>query len=115
MQLDLPHISPSDTVKTFDEERGTRTVVHRAPIFLAAPLHVVPVSTVDAQTVCVACGKFISLMQRCISSLRGPCSEQDLHHQSLPNVPFNVHVNFPQSVLVFLPGQFECSLILLLS
>ena len=67
MQLALPHIFPSDAVKTFDDERGTRTFVHRAPIFLAASLHIVHVSAVDAQTARVACVKLISLMQRRIS------------------------------------------------
>lgn len=73
MQLDLPHISPSDAVKTFDEERGTRTFVHRAPISLAACSHIVHVFTVDAQTARVACVKLISLMQRRISNFRDPC------------------------------------------
>ena len=60
-----------------------------------------------------------------VSSLYGSCNDVSLvfevpaySRSSLPIVSqraFNVHVSFPRSVLVVLPGQFECSVILLLS
>lgn len=61
------------------KERGTRTFVHqplKSPVFLAASLQIVHVSTLDAQTARVACLELIWLMQRRISSFCGPCSHR---------------------------------------